>query len=98
MKERETTMGKMQSADGYPGPNEPTRRKVETGHAQPQADEDQSSLNYLMDNGFDWDEAVTLLDMHEHIYENVEMHQRMADDSRIHFARWLYAHGMMNED
>ncbi len=98
MKEREKTMGKMQSADGYPGPNEQTKRKVETRHVQPEVDEDQNNLDYLMDNGFDWEEAVTLLDMREHIYENVEMRQRMADDARIHFARWLYAHGMMNEE
>ncbi|GAC1394700.1 MAG: hypothetical protein NVSMB38_29270 [Ktedonobacteraceae bacterium] len=31
-----------------------------------------------------------------HVYENAEMQQRLADDSRMHFARWLYEHQQPN--
>jgi len=47
--------------------------------------------------GFTLDEANKLRHQRTHIYENAEMQQRLADDSRMHFARWLYEHGEMNE-
>ncbi len=54
-------------------------------------------LDYLMESGFEWGEAVKLLCMREHLYENSEVRQRMADDLRTHFVRWLYEHGEISE-
>lgn len=58
---------------------------------------DQIMLDALMNIGFVWEEAIMLLYLREHLYENAEMRQRMTDDQRMHFARWLYIHGEMNE-
>ena len=52
---------------------------------------------HLMSLGFTWDQTRKLQHQRTHIYENVEMQQRMADDSRILFARWLYEQGEINE-
>ena len=50
-------------------------------------------IDYLMDMGFAWEEAVTLHNMREHLYENAEMQQRMTEDHRMQFVQWLYAQG-----
>ncbi len=55
--------------------------------------EEQMLVDYLIEMGFVWEEAVKLLNLREHLYENAEMRQRMADDCRLQFARWLYEHG-----
>ncbi len=60
--------------------------------------EEQRQQEYLMSLGFTWDQTRKLQDQRTHIYENVEMQQRMADDSRILFARWLYEQGEINEN
>ncbi len=72
-------------------------RRFEPKHYKPDTDGDQIMLDYLIDAGFAWEEAVTLLNLREHLYENTEMRQRMADDHRMLFVRWLYANGEMNE-
>ena len=59
--------------------------------------EEQRQQEYLMSLGFTFDETRKLQHQRTHLYENVEMQQRMADDSRIHFARWLYEQGEINE-
>ncbi len=59
--------------------------------------EEQRQQEYLLSQGFTWDETRKLQHQRTHLYENVEMQQRMADDSRIHFARWLYEQGEINE-
>jgi hypothetical protein len=58
----------------------------------------QGMLDYLMGAGFMWEEAVTLLHLREHLYENTEMRQRMESDYRMHFVRWLCEHGEMSDD
>ncbi len=70
---------------------------LEAKHFTPSSSGDPIVLDYLMNAGFVWEEAVMLLYLREHLYENAEMRQRMTDDLRIHFARWLYANGEMNE-
>jgi hypothetical protein len=58
---------------------------------------EQEQVESLMERGFFWEEAVKLVQMHEHIYENVEVRQRMAEDDYMQFARWLYEQGAINE-
>lgn len=70
--------------------------QVET--AQSNRSHDQVLLDYLIEMGFAWEEAAKLLNMREHLYKNVEMRQRMAGDSRLLFARWLYEHGEICEE
>ena len=50
-----------------------------------------------MEKGFFWEEAIRLVRLHENVYENVEVKQRMEDDSYMQFARWLYQQGAINE-
>ena len=59
--------------------------------------EDQIMLDDLMNAGFAQEEAAMLLHFREHLYENAEMRQRLTDDLRMHFVRWLYISGEMNE-
>ena len=59
--------------------------------------EEQMLLDYLIDVGFVLEEAVQLLDLREHLYANAEMQQRLADDARMQFARWLYEQGELEE-
>lgn len=59
--------------------------------------EEQMFLDYLLATGFELDEARKLVEMREHLYENAEMRQRMAEDYRMHFARWLYEQGELHE-
>ncbi len=59
--------------------------------------EEQKQLEYLLGLGFTWDETRKLQYQRTHAYENVEMQERLEDDSRIHFARWLYEQGEINE-
>ena len=59
--------------------------------------EEQRQQEYLMSLGFTWDETRKLQYQRVHLYENVEMQQRLADDYRINFVRWLYEQGEINE-
>ncbi len=58
---------------------------------------EQLMLDYLLDNGFQWDEAVTLMNLREHLYENAEMRQRVTEDYRMHFVKWLFEHGLVSD-
>jgi hypothetical protein len=58
---------------------------------------EQHALDTLMNTGFYWEEAIKLLHMREHLYENEEMRQRVSDDLRMHFVRWLYEQGEIHE-
>jgi hypothetical protein len=86
--------------------NEHTSRwNVPERQSNPQIDEapqtygnDQMLMDYLMDQGFIWEEAAKLLNMRENIYSNLEMRQRIADDSRMLFVRWLYEQGELDEN
>lgn len=42
----------------------------EAKHYTPKTSEDQIMLDYLMNVGFVWEEAVMLLHLREHLYEN----------------------------
>ncbi|HLG60519.1 MAG TPA: hypothetical protein VKY19_01205 [Ktedonosporobacter sp.] len=77
--------------------NEQLLQHIRTGSSSEEAQEEQVQLDYLMESGFEWGEAVKLLCMREHLYENSEVRQRMADDLRTHFVRWLYEHGEISE-
>lgn len=73
-----------------------------TGHAgidRPTShfSEVQMLLDYLLETGFALEEAEKLLDLRDHLYDNAEMRQRMTDDYRMHFARWLYEQQEINE-
>jgi hypothetical protein len=60
--------------------------------------EDQHQVEQLLAIGFDWEEAVKLIDLREHLYESNEMNERIADNSRMLFVRWLYENGEINEN
>ncbi|MHB8599956.1 MAG: hypothetical protein ACYDER_24500 [Ktedonobacteraceae bacterium] len=89
---------------GFPENNERTAHHTPyTGHIGidsplSHVSEDQLLLDYLLETGFAWEEAEKLLDLRDHLYDNAEMHQRMTDDYRMHFARWLYEQHEINED
>ncbi len=59
---------------------------------------ERQQLDELLEMGFRWEEAVRLLYLHTHLYDNAEMRQRLMADYRIHFARWLYERGTVNEE
>jgi hypothetical protein len=54
-------------------------------------------LDELAEMGFVWEEAVKILHMHDHLYENAEVRQRITDDPYLQFMRWLYRQGEINE-
>lgn len=83
------------------GHNEPYDRLLQDLEAEfplSKAPEEQHMVECLLAQGFDWEEAVQLIDMREHLYETPEMQERMADDSHMLFARWLYENGEIRED
>jgi hypothetical protein len=69
----------------------------EIKHYASSSSEDQIMLDDLINAGFAQEEAAMLLHFREHLYENAEMRQRLTDDLRMHFVRWLYISGEMNE-
>jgi hypothetical protein len=84
------------SAGGYPEfseKREKSTQQFEAKQYKPSTESDQIMIDYLIDRGFVLEEAATLLNMREHLYENVEMRERMAEDSRMQFVQWLYEHG-----
>ena len=81
----------------YDEPQDQLMHALEAKCDAPSSCEDRFLLDYLMNASFTWEEAVMLLHLREHLYENAEIRQRMTDDLRLHFARWLYANGEMNE-
>ena len=86
------------SPGGQAEPNNQLEHYLETTLFPTEPSEDQQLIERLFDTGFDWEEASKLIYLREHLYENTEMRQRVAEDSRMHFARWLYEHGEMGED
>ena len=84
-----------------PQPSEYNERRIQHAEAINQVvstSEEQLLLDYLIDTGFAWEEAIKLVHMREHIYSNGEIRQRMADDAHMQFARWLYEQGEFNEN
>lgn len=90
-------MRNMPPPDGFTDQPKHLARKLETKQHNPGTSTDQLLLDYLLDSGFQWDEAVTLLNLREHLYENEEMRQRVTEDYRMHFAKWLYEHGIVSD-
>ena len=85
----------------HPQPSEYNERRLQHAEAMNLATgiaEEQLLLDYLIDNGFDWEEAIRLVHMREHIHDNSEVRQRMADDAHMQFARWLYEQGTLSEN
>ena len=85
------------SMGGFPEYNERIAQSTEIEGAASRPSEEQMFLDYLIEMGFAWKEATRLLELREHLHENAEMRQRMADDYRMHFARWLYEQGEIRE-
>lgn len=82
-------------------PSEFNERRIQHAEAMNEAastHEAQLLLDYLIDNGFAWEEAIKLVYMREHIHDNSEVRQRVADDAHMQFARWLYQQGELNEN
>ena len=83
-----------------PQPSEHNERRIQHAEAMNQTaslSEEQLLLDYLIDNGFIWEEAIKLVHMREYLYSNSEVRQRIAGDAHMQFARWLYEQGEFNE-
>jgi hypothetical protein len=81
--------------------NEPYERLIKQIEAEfplGEVPEEQRQIEQLLDIGFDWEEAVKLIDLRDHLYESNEMNERIADNSRMLFVRWLYENGEIRED
>ncbi len=83
---------------GMPDPYEAFTQQISVDDSCSEANERQTLLDYLLEEGFLWVEATKLIDLRMHLYENAEMRQRFANDCRLHFARWLYEQGELHED
>ncbi len=70
---------------------------VELGDFRERTRLEQRQVETLMERGFFWEEAIKLVQLHEHLYENEEMRQRLAEDEYMQFARWLYEQGVIND-
>ncbi|HEX7736034.1 MAG TPA: hypothetical protein VF458_14305 [Ktedonobacteraceae bacterium] len=70
---------------------------IELGDFRERTRLEQRQVEELMERGFFWEEAIKLVQLHEHLYENAEMRQRMEEDEYMRFARWLYEQGAINE-
>lgn len=90
-------MGDIQSSEGFFDSSRQVAHKIEAKHYTFGNATEQLMLDYLLDNGFQWDEAVTLMHLREHLYENIEMRQRVTEDYRMHFVKWLYEHGLVSD-
>ena len=88
------------SMGGFPESNERRTRQqqAEVQAAWEAASDEQIFLDYLLEMGFTLEEANKLVNLREHLWDNAEMRQRMAEDYRMHFARWLYERGEIQED
>ncbi len=73
-------------------------KQTELGEIQERILLEQHQVDRLMEQGFLWEEAVQLVQMREHVYENVEVKQRLEADEHMQFARWLYEQGAINEE
>jgi hypothetical protein len=91
MQNRQPSMG------GFSEYNERALQDAEIAASTVGVSEEQMLLDYLIEMGFVWEEAAKLLNLRDHLYENAEMRQRMAEDHRMLFARWLYEQGEITE-
>ncbi len=89
--------GHGESNDQYAQHTEQAMRKLHIEINETAVDQDQTRLEQLINSGFGWDEAMKILGMREHIYENSEMKQRIENDPRMQFVRWLIENDEMNE-
>ena len=89
------SMGGLSDASEY---NDAAVHDIGTEQPPIESANDLVKLNALMRTGLSWEEATKLFHLREHLYENVEARQRLTDDSRLHFARWLFEHGEMHEN
>ncbi|HLI68839.1 MAG TPA: hypothetical protein VKV19_03685 [Ktedonobacteraceae bacterium] len=72
-------------------------KHIELNDFRERVRQEQRQVEELMERGFFWEEAIKLVQLHEHLYENAEVRQRMEDDEYMQFARWLYKQGAINE-
>ncbi|HTI15778.1 MAG TPA: hypothetical protein VL461_14640 [Dictyobacter sp.] len=86
------------SSEGYSERNDQLFTRSDSRRSKSKTRVDQALLDRLMDSGFSWKEAVTLFNYREQLYETGEMRQRMAEDYRMLFARWMYEQGFVNEE
>ncbi len=84
MQNRQPSMG------GFSEYNERALQDAEIAASTVGVSEEQMLLDYLIEMGF-------VLNLRDHLYENAEMRQRMAEDHRMLFARWLYEQGEITE-
>ena len=84
------------SAGNSPEHNEPTVQDAERGPSTANNSEE-ILLDYLIEQGFVWEEAMKLVRLREHLYDNAEIQQRMAEDNRMQFVHWLYEQGEIKE-
>ena len=92
MKQSQPSMG------GFPESNERRiQQQAEVQAKRAENSEEQIFLDYLLESGFTPEEANKLVDMREHLWDNDEMRQRVANDYRMQFAVWLYEQGEIGE-
>jgi len=89
--------GHGESNEQYLQQTEQGIRELQVEINETAADQNQARMEQLIHTGFSWEEAMKLMGMREHVYENSEMLQRMENDPRIQFVRWLIAHDEINE-
>ena len=89
--------GHFETDDQYVPQTEHLLRPLSIDAREEPGHRDQIRLERLMASGFSWKEAINLVSMCEHLYENVEMRQCLEIDPRMQFARWLHEHNEINE-
>lgn len=83
--------------------NTPEHNERSVQHAELKAQaanissEEQIQIAHLIGKGFSWEEALNMISLREHLYENAEMRQRIAENMHMQFARWLYEQGELRE-
>jgi hypothetical protein len=87
-----------QSSWGSSEHNEPVIHNVSTDQSSIESTNDSIQLDTLMETGFSREEAIRLSHLRNHLYDNVEVRQRLGHDNRLQFARWLFEHGEMHEN
>lgn len=87
-----------QSSWGSSEPNEPLMHNISTDQASIESAGDSAHVDVLIETGFSLEEATRLSHLRQHLYENVEVRQRLNNDNRLLFARWLFEQGEMHEN
>jgi len=96
----------MKNSPQSPQPSEHSERserpdsQVQEAHMNPPVgiSDEQAQVDILIKDGFVWDEAIRLVYFRDHLYSNGEMRQRVANDHRMQFMRWLYEQGELQEE